>query len=302
MLLGAAVFARDADLSEDGPWFTGPIVAGTAFVLPPGISDVEYYLTFIDTYGVYQKNWTLQPWKPLYSMVGVIYLSTGLFENVDWSMYAAGIHNWKGDRSFTGVGDLNIIFKYSLHKEDKDWPQISLALAEIVPTGNYHHLDPDSFLVDATGQGAWITAFGLRVQKNVKMHDDKWLEWRANFNYSVAPPAPIEGFSVYGGDRTTRGQVHVGDVFFMDLAIEKQLTQNWVFACDAVYVHTNKSTFSGTTEEPVGLPSTEQISIAPAIEYNWSEKMGIIGGIWATVAGRNSYVFASPTIAFNMVF
>jgi hypothetical protein len=48
-----------------------------------------------------------------------------------------------------------------------------------------------------------------------------------------------------------------------------------------------------------GGPSSSQYSLAPAIEYNWSQNIGLIGGVWFTVAGQNISQFNSIVIALN---
>ena len=44
------------------------------------------------------------------------------------------------------------------------------------------------------------------------------------------------------------------------------------------------------------------LSIAPAIEYNINSRLGIIGGVHMSVAGRNGSAFVAPQIAVNMLF
>ncbi len=49
-------------------------------------------------------------------------------------------------------------------------------------------------------------------------------------------------------------------------------------------------------------PSSEQWSLAPAIEYDWSTHFGVISGVWFTVAGRNAPAFANWVTAANFYF
>jgi hypothetical protein len=44
------------------------------------------------------------------------------------------------------------------------------------------------------------------------------------------------------------------------------------------------------------LPSSEQISFAPAIEYNFNSNIAIEIGAWVTALGRNSPIFNSAII------
>lgn len=65
----------------------------------------------------------------------------------------------------------------------------------------------------------------------------------------------------------------------------------------------NKSPFSGRkgvdkqgNPASVGLPSSEQFSFAPAIEYNFTENFGIITGVWLSAFGRNSPRFRTGIV------
>jgi hypothetical protein len=90
------------------------------------------------------------------------------------------------------------------------------------------------------------------------------------------------------------------------VGLEYSLTRNWVLATDVLNTYTNKTWFKGrpgvtASGEPagIGMHSSNRISLAPAIEYNFSDLFGIIAGCWFTVAGRNSGDFVSGVIAFN---
>lgn len=135
------------------------------------------------------------------------------------------------------------------------------------------------------------------------------MRWRINAGYSIPSSVDVRGFSVYGGGYGTSGVVHPGCFFEFIGALEYQLTQNWVFACDFLYIHGNKTTFGGYpgvtstgSVATVGKSSNEQFSIAPAIEYNFNADFGVIGGIWATFAGRNAKAFFAPILEFDFRF
>ncbi len=69
---------------------------------------------------------------------------------------------------------------------------------------------------------------------------------------------------------------------------------------DFYYQHNNKNRFSGTPSATAIRPSSESFSLAPALEYNWSANIGLIGGVWFTVGGRNTSRFVSGVLAFNV--
>ena len=101
--------------------------------------------------------------------------------------------------------------------------------------------------------------------------------------------------SYYGGNSTTRGVVYPGLESVVNLAIQFSLDRYWVIGTDVHYVHQNKSRFSGKkgNARKVGLPSSEQWSVAPCLEYSWNENLSVSAGSWFTVGGRNSLNFLS---------
>jgi hypothetical protein len=87
------------------------------------------------------------------------------------------------------------------------------------------------------------------------------------------------------------------------------MSQKVVLATDFVYEYDGKVTFKGingtnadgtvaTNESPSG----DKISLAPAIEYNFTPDIALIAGLWFTVSGRNSSDFVAGIINFSYGF
>jgi hypothetical protein len=119
----------------------------------------------------------------------------------------------------------------------------------------------------------------------------------------------VKGFNAYGGGYQTQGTVYPGWNYQGIVSFEFTLNQNWVLTLDNVYTHINKNRFSGNpgvtasgNPATVGDPSSEQLSFAPAIEYNFSSNIGIIAGAWVTATGRNSTEFRSAVIELDVTF
>lgn len=119
--------------------------------------------------------------------------------------------------------------------------------------------------------------------------------------YMYGAPVNVKGINAYGGDPTTSGKVRPGNLWQGIVSFEYSLTQNWVLALDMLYSHMSRSQFTGTTVEPTGEPSWEQFSLAPAVEYCFSENFAINAGAWFTAAGRNSDQFASAVMSIYIV-
>ncbi len=78
---------------------------------------------------------------------------------------------------------------------------------------------------------------------------------------------------------------------------------------DIVYTATERTKFAGNpgftaagTPATVGSGYSDNLSLAPAIEYNWSESAGFIGGVWFSVYGRNSLNFAQAVLSVTFSF
>ena len=112
----------------------------------------------------------------------------------------------------------------------------------------------------------------------------------------------VHGLNSYGGGPGTHGKVRRGHAYSFDFGYEFSFTQRWVLALDVVYNYAQKTRFSGRATAPVGGPFSDQLSLAPAIEYNVNENLGFLGGVWFTVWGRNSLNFLSGIFSFTYTF
>jgi hypothetical protein len=101
----------------------------------------------------------------------------------------------------------------------------------------------------------------------------------------------------------------------VDGAVEYSMTRNWVLALDIAYEHDAATGVSGTviagqggggpgTATPLQLRSnpSETLFAAPAVEYNWSARVGVIVGARLVPAGRNTTATVTPVAAINVVY
>ncbi len=158
-------------------------------------------------------------------------------------------------------------------------------------------------LTDQTGLGTFGTTFDLVLYKVYHLRGHHFLSTTYSAAYTVTTPVHLHGFNIYGGGFGTNGKALPGNSFQGIISFELTLDQNWVLAIDNVYTHTDRTEFFGTvgtavdgSDATVGTPSSEQISLAPAIEYNFSSHFSITAGCWLTVWGRNSTQFRSGVI------
>ncbi len=104
----------------------------------------------------------------------------------------------------------------------------------------------------------------------------------------------------------TNGTIKPGQLYSADLAAELTITQNWVAVMEAYWVSRGATKFSGYPGRDetgklakVGSGNFDELSFAPAVEFNFSENYGIIAGIWFSQLGKDAPDFSSTVVAFN---
>lgn len=292
------------------PYYTGPLITGSANNVPPGHFNVQPYLYGTVNYAAFNGHRKSINTPNTYIINPLIVLQAGLTKWLDFTIIPQGFFKWKQGHHSSQFGDLAVQFGIQLLKQTAYRPSIRLVLGEVFPTGKYQHLDPSKLGLDSSGSGTYITSVGLNVSKVFWWSLLHPVAVRLATNYNVRDiDAHVHSFNSYGGGHQTHGGVRVGNTFNADLGVEVSLTQRWVFATDIAYTCSNKSTFYGNPGFIVpgvpaanGAPSSDQLSLAPAIEYNVSKTGGFIGGVWFSVTGRNSANFASVVLSYTQFF
>lgn len=286
------------------PWFTGPIFAPTSRTVPVGHVAVEPYLFSVVTCGHYNNHWHTESIPNFYSNALELLIQTGITPWMDFRATPQAFYNiHEGAKSFE-FGDLQMGIGFQLLKEVQNtWiPNIKLAFRGNIPFGKYQHLNPHKNGTDGVGDGSWDPAILLIFGKIIHTSGIHFLSPRLEIKYTVPTPVHVKDLNVYGGGKGTRGWAYPGNLLYIDFAWEYSLSQSWALALDTIYIHENKTRFSGKTPllAPVGHPSLEQFSLAPAIEYNFNVNIGLIAGAWFTIFGRNTAQFASGVIALSI--
>ena len=293
----------DAAKKMFNPWYTGPLLTPSAHVLTPGYINIQPYLFYTNNYGHFNehgKSSSVPHLKQLNPSLAP--LQAGITQWLDASLVVQGLYNHMHGHSYMNWGDTSFTLGFGLLPEAPYQPAIKFCLKEIFPTGNFQKFDPKKADVESTGAGSYQTVFSLNVSKVVWWLTTHPMNLRTSFNYTVPSHAHVRGINSYGGAPDTNGSVKVGTNFAWDFGYEYSFTQKWVAAFDIAYTYSWKSTFSGHTSAPVGVPFNDQLSLAPALEYNLNENFGFIAGVWATVWGRNSSNFISEIISFTWTF
>lgn len=319
LLLQKGAFARIGEIpvGNQGPWFTGTLLSPSGYTIEPGHVNLEPYLYINADTGAYNGKWKPSPTTTFISSRVQVLTQVGVTSFMDVQTFPMVIYNHTENQNTVGFADLPVLVDFQLYKEKpgKWYPAVKLALVETFPTGKYQKLNPNKLQTDAFGQGAFTTTVGLVFTKTIAIGGPQYIRFRLAPSYSVSSSVDVTGFNTYGGKEGTQGTVYPGNEFSAVLGIEYTPALNWAFSLDILGVSGNKDRFSGVRgstlptdpddpfiDVPIGNRSFEQLSLAHAIEYNFSAQIGVIAGAWFSILGRNSVEFINGVAAVNLYF
>jgi len=291
------------------PWLTGPLLTPSGHVIPKGHWNIEPYEFVQTNHGVYDHRWhTHSIPHNFYIAQTQVPVQYGLGYRMDFTFSPAWSWQHTHGASHWVLNDMNYGFDVQIlaDKEARWWPAIKLALRGNLPIGKYQHLSSKALGTDAGGSGSWAPAVGITMSHLYWWGGHIFFAARMNWQYTFQTPVHVRGLNVYGGGHHCAGKAYPGQVLVGQFGFELALSQRWALAGDVQYQHINRTRFKGSpgsshgVPNPVGAPSQDQWSLAPAIEYNWSPYVGIIAGVWFSVAARNSPEFATAVVAVNI--
>ncbi|MDY6945315.1 MAG: transporter [Pseudomonadota bacterium] len=300
--------------SLDDAWWTGPIVAAGAGTLPQGHALVEPYLFDVIRYGRYDREGHERSASRAHYYGSLTYILYGVTDRFTAGLIPTFGYNDVSvgrDSSAVQVGDLTLQGQYRLSqfREGSAIPTTSLVLQHTLPTGKYDRLGAD--INDGIGAGANTTTLALYSQYYFWMPNGRILRSRFNLAYALSDEVDVHEASVYGTRAGFRGSARPGDVFTINCAWEYSITREWVFALDFLYQHDASTRLAGTEPNPAtgvseriaeNFGSAWRIGVAPAVEYNFTGRIGIIAGARWFAAGHNTSATITPVVAVNMVY
>jgi hypothetical protein len=311
-LLECAAQAAMAEEQLDDAWWTGPIVAASAATLPTGHILLEPYIFDIDTNAAFDQNGHRHAVSNQHFFGSQTYLLYGLTNDFTAGIIERAVFRQSGDLSpATGVqqGDLTLHAAYRLTRFGTDrLPDISIVFEETLPTGRYDRLDVSN---DGAGNGVYSTALALYSQYYLWAPNGRIVRTRLDVTYTHSASAIVQDLSVYGSTDGFRGRVWPGDTLDVTVAAEYSITQRWVLATDLLY-HTGANSLLEGIQPTAGTAAPEpvrgstgnsyQVGIVPALEYNFTSRVGIIGGFRVLEIGRNISGSVTPVVGLNVVY
>ncbi len=289
------------------PLYAGTLLAFYPSNAAPGYLSIQPYIFFTKNDAFYNAHWSRQTKKPIYLSTLSVSLETGITQFLDVSLILNETYNRLGSRHSLLYGDMQAYLGFQALRDKKGTaiPDLRILLGENFPTGKYKNLDPKKQGSDISGVGSFETILLVVLSKVFYLFPKHPFDLNLNLFYIVPAKTHVHGFSFYGGGPGTEGTAKPGNQFIANLAFEYSVNRFWALGIDMRYEHFNSSPFSGKKGIdpilfPTGRPSTERISIAPCLEYCYSEDFSLAGGFWFTVAGRNAQAFVSTI--FNVFY
>lgn len=293
--------------------FTGPLLTSNAVTLPAGTWLVEPYLMYYQSNAYYDEQGNRHAQTPStrqwQTSIPIYY---GVTDRLQVQLGLGGAHAMSGGAHTDGIGatDTSLGVQYMLLAPgaDKKDPAVSLAYSHRFPTGAYDRLDQNP--LNAIGNGANVDTFSALLQQYVWLPNGRPMRFRATVSYSLPPSlVDVRGASAYGTPQDFRGNVRLGSSLGISTAVEYSINPQWVLAMDLAYNRDAASQLSGMIGQDDAATlfarrdaSRDVYSFAPAVEYNFNDRIGIVGGVQFSFAGRNNGAFVTPMAAINMVF
>lgn len=281
------------------PWFTGPLLAPSSGVIPLGSVNFEPYLYLTGSGEDYNSKWETVSVPFFWSCSFQFPLQFGVAPRVSFAMTPTVNCKQTEGQSTWAFADFQMGFDVQLCYETDRLPGIKFSLRETFPNGQYDRLNRNKLGTDVSGTGSYRSLIGLNIGKLIQIRGIQYLSARLALAYTIPSTVSVKGLNAYGGGAGTRGTFYPAQQFDVDLGLEYSLTQRWALALDTVYSYSPKTRFKGVLGEGMPSGTTVQWSLAPALEYNWSDFWGVIAGCWFTVAGKNASAFQSGVIAVN---
>jgi hypothetical protein len=226
-------------------------------------------------------------------------LQYGLMDDLAVQLLPGFARALSGDEA-VGINDLPVRLKYRWfgRGEVGFWhPALTTSLGVTIPVGRYQRLNSSA---DGFGNGAWMGNFQAQMQNTFTT----WhLPNRARIWATLSAPlgaVAVHDVSSYGTQTGFNGTALPGAAAEIGIADEFAIDQHWVLALDIAQDFARAAHVHG-----VGAPLTHATSrfiVAPAVEYNFTNWIGVIAGVEYAPEGHNSSAAITPQIAVNMFF
>ena len=298
-LLGALLYATPAlaedatadryrEAMKDARW-TGPLLASNANTLPQGHVYTEPYFFDVISGGVDHPG-------------SSGFYQYGLKDN--WTVGVQPFFSWgtQPHNRNIAIGDFKLLsqVRVSNFTPDHRVPSVAIVTNLVIPTGKSDHLGA---LKQGHGSGSFAPEVGINVQQYFLLPNGRLLRGRINVLEQVPLRHEVTGRSVFGTGPDFQGHAKLGAKTTLIVGTEYSLTKEWVLAFDVEADLWGKTKVVGRDGDgPLTRqtsPKSWNVGFAPAVEYNWSDRAGLIAGVWIIPKGHNTPSTVIPAVAIQ---
>ncbi|NHN91895.1 hypothetical protein GVI59_07965 [Acetobacter sicerae] len=291
-------------------WYTGSLVSPSG-TTRAGVLNVEPYYSYNQPLGSFDSRGGTRP--AAHPMQRTFSNSTlwkyGILPDFSVQVHTIVNYGWKHDSGHSHgpkTGDVPVDLIYRLVRPDpkRYIPAFNLFVGMIFPTGDYKKLGDAQ---DGIGSGAYVFRFAITEQSTYTLPGNHELRLRVwNWFRRAVTSATLVDTTTYGTAHGFRGRGQPGMSGETGFSLEYAVSQKWVLAMDLARDWSNGSRVhghdaSGAYVKKISSAGTDW-QIAPAFEYNWNSRWGIIAGSAFYFAGHNKSIQVSPQFAINAMF
>lgn len=295
--------------TELGPWFTGPILAPSGQTSPKGQFSITAYGFYSQNKGYFnrQRHLRVIGFSPE-TIIGLPVISYGLTDWMDIQAVSSYVYQKLPRFHSNGPGDTTLTAGFQIFRQGESIsrPSLRLVFLETIPTGHFNRLNEVFNGANAVGLGGYRTGIVLAFQHLLPLPNAEYIRNRFALGYVYSEKVDVHGVSGFGGTPTTEGTISPGDIFSADWSVEATLNQNWVAVFEAYYINRGADSFEGflgrsrlRRNPTIGRPAQGSVQLLPAVEYNFTSNIGLLGGVWFPIAGRAAPNFVTYTLALN---
>jgi hypothetical protein len=296
--------------AADDQWYTGSLVSPSGAQSRAGLLGVEPYYSYTQPVGYFASDGSSHPQHPRQQMFSNSTMwKYGITDHISIQAHTVVNYGWErghGHSSGPKFGDfpVDMIWRFLDPNPKKYIPALNLFAGVYFPTGDYNKLQNKQ---DSNGTGAYVFRMAITEQSTYVVNGNHALRLRTWgwFRHALAS-THLEDVTSYGTGNGFHGRGSPGMSGQAGFSLEYGLNHSWVLVMDLARDWANGSHIWGTdtTGKHVDriASSSGDWQIAPAVEYNWSPRFGVIFGSAIYYAGHNTGVKISPQFAVNMIY
>lgn len=296
--------------AADGQWYTGSLVSPSGAEAHAGLIGIEPYYSYTQPIGRFASDGTSHPQHPRQQTFSNSTMwKYGITDHISIQAHTVVNYGWErgqGHSSGPKFGDfpVDMVWRFVDPNPKKYIPAFNLFAGVYFPTGDYNKLQHKQ---DSSGTGAYVFRMAITEQSTYVINGGHTLRLRTWgwFRHALAS-THLEDVTSYGTGNGFHGRGRPGMSGQTGFSLEYGLNHSWVLAMDLARDWANGSRIWGTNATGKHVDriasSSGDWQIAPAVEYSWSPRFGVIVGSAIYYAGHNTGVKVSPQFAVNMIY